>query len=143
VRVFGHDLVLVQLDIVNHAANVRIIEALDGLDAGFTNIEPLFPTNIAYELVDLRLRELVEPNTDELLLERVVDFADVITNQEKLYVFIAALEQVFERLLGVFGHIIDFIQDHKLVAHLKQVFGFYELVDLRPNNVDASLIGRV
>jgi hypothetical protein len=119
VRVFRHDLVLVQLDVVNHAANIRIIEALDCLDAGFANIEPLFPTNVAYELVDLLLRELVEPNTDELLLEGMVDFADIITNQEKLHIFIATLEQVFERLLGVFSHIIDFIQNHKLVPHLE------------------------
>ena len=64
--------------------------------------------------MDLLLRELIEPNTNELLLKWHVDFADIITNEEKLDIGTAALEQVFERLLGVFGHVIHFIQHDKL-----------------------------
>ena len=94
-------------------------------------------------MVDLLLRELIEPNTNELLLEGVVNFADVITNEEKLHVFVATLEQVFECLLCVFCHIIHFIQDDELVPDFKEVLRFHELVDLRTNNVNASLIGGV
>jgi hypothetical protein len=116
---------------------------LDCLDVCITNREPLFQTNVADEMVDLLLRELIEPNTDELLLEGVVNFADVVTNEEKLHVFIAALEQVFERLLRVFCHIIHFIQDNELVSDFKEILRFHELVDLRTNDVNASLIGGV
>ena len=89
------------------------------------------------------MRELVEPNTNELLLKRRVDFADVITNEEKLDIGAATLEQVFEGLLRVFCHVIHFIQHDKLEPDFEQILGSDKLVYLRTYYIDASLIGGV
>jgi hypothetical protein len=53
------------------------------------------------------------------------------------------LQQVFERLLGVFGHVVDLIQHNKLEPEFKQVFGFHKLVNLVADNVDSPLVGCV
>jgi hypothetical protein len=53
------------------------------------------------------------------------------------------LQQVFECLLGVFGHVVDLIQHDKLEADFKQVFGFHKLVNLVADNVDPSFVGCV
>jgi hypothetical protein len=53
------------------------------------------------------------------------------------------LKQIFERLLGVFGHIVDLIKYNKFKADLEQILRFNELINLVANDVDPSLVGRV
>jgi hypothetical protein len=74
-------------------------------------------------------------------LQRKFNLADIVANEEKLHIVPARLEQILERLLGVFGHVIDFIQYHEFVPRFEQVLGFHELVNLVPNDIDASLVG--
>jgi hypothetical protein len=91
--------------------------------------------------VDFWLGQLIETHTDEFVLERQFDFADIITNEAELHIVAAYLQEILERLLGVFGHIIDFIEDDKFVPGFKQILGSDELVDLVANSVDAAFIG--
>jgi len=83
---------------------------------------------------------LIEPHTDEFVLERQFDFADVIADEAELHIIAAHLQEVFERLLGVFRHIIYFIKDDEFVTDFKQVFGSNKLVDLVADSVDAAFV---
>ena len=86
---------------------------------------------------------MIEPNAGELVLERSLDFADVITNQAELDIGRASLQQIFEGVLGVFCHIIHFVQNDEFRSDIKQIAGFDKGVDLIANNVNASLVGRI
>jgi len=91
--------------------------------------------------VDFLLGQLVKAHTDEFVLERQFDFADIIANEAEFHIVAAHLQQILERLLGVFGHIIDFVEDDKFVSGFKQILGSYELVYLIANGVDAAFVG--
>jgi len=91
--------------------------------------------------VNFLLGQLIETHTDEFVLERQFDFADIIANEAELHIVAAHLQEILERLLGVLGHIIDFIEDDKFVPGFKQILGSDELVDLVANSVDAAFIG--
>ena len=55
----------------------------------------------------------------------------------------ACLQKSFQRLLGGFCHIIDFVQYDEFRPHFEYVFGLDELVDLGTNDIDPPLIGSI
>ena len=93
--------------------------------------------------MDFHRGQLIEPHTYEFVLQWQFDFADVITNEAELHIVAAHLQQILERLLGVFRHIIDFVEDNEFVSGFKQILGFDELVDLVADGVDAAFVGRI
>ena len=86
---------------------------------------------------------MIEPHTDEFVLQRQFDFAYVIANETELHIIAAHLQEVFERLLRVFRHIIDFIEDDEFVSDFKQILGSNKLVDLVADSVDPAFVGRI
>ena len=84
---------------------------------------------------------MIEPHTDEFVLQRQFDFADVIADEAELHIVAAYLQQVFERLLCVFCHIIYFIEDDEFIPDFKQILGSNKLVDLVADGVDAAFVG--
>jgi hypothetical protein len=96
--------------------------------------------NGSNELVYFGVRELVESHTNELGLQRFVDFANVVANETEPDIEFACLQQRFERLLRRLGHVVDLVQNHEFHADFKDVFRFHKLVYLGPDDVDAALI---
>jgi len=78
--IFVHVNVLVQLQEVDHAANVRPKHGLDGVDGRVANRHVFLRDNLANELVNVVFGQLVEAHTDEFVLQRRIDLADVIAN---------------------------------------------------------------
>jgi hypothetical protein len=83
---------------------------------------------------------LVESDANKFVLQRQLDFANIVANQKELDIVSTRLQQIFESLLGVFGHVVDLIQDNKFEPSFKEIFGLYKLVNLVANNIDSSLI---
>jgi hypothetical protein len=133
--------ILVQLNEINHASNIGFVQILDIVNGLVGQMDLLFHTHLSDKLANLLFRKLVETHTHKFMLQRKFNLADIVANEEKLHIVPARLEQILERLLGVFGHVIDFIQYHEFVPRFEQVLGFHELVNLVPNDIDASLVG--
>ena len=53
------------------------------------------------------------------------------------------MQEVLERLLRVFGHVVHLVQDDELESLLEKVVGLDELVDLVPDDVDPAFVGSV
>jgi hypothetical protein len=135
--------ILVQLNKINHAPDIRFVQILDGVYVLISQINPLFNAYLSDKLANLLFRKLVETDTHKFMLQRKFNLADIVANQEKLHIVPARLQQILERLLCVFGHIIHLVQNHEFVPGFKQVFGFHKLVNLVANDINASLVGRV
>ena len=133
--------ILVQLNEINHASNIGFVQILDIVNGLVGQMDLLFHTHLSDKLANLLFWELVETNTNKFVLQRKFNLANIIANQEKFNIVPTGLKQILERLLGVFGHVIDFVENHEFVPRFEQVLGFHELVDLVPNNIDASLVG--
>jgi len=116
---------------------------LYGLDIGGSNGHIFQFGNGLYKLRNVVFRELIEPDTHKLVLQRFLDFANVIANETKPHIGTAHLQQGFERLLRVFGHVIHFIQNDEFQPRFKQMVGFDKLIDLVANNVDTPFVGRI
>jgi len=86
---------LVQLQKVYHAANVGLVHGLDGIDGGVGNLNTLLASNIANKMVNVLGRQLVVSNTDEFVLQILVDFTDVVANEAKPDMGRRGLQQVF------------------------------------------------
>jgi len=86
---------------------------------------------------------LVEAQTDEFVLQPLVDFAYVVAYQTKTNCARVVLQEITKGLLGIFGHVVDFVQYDKLHSSLEQRFRVHKKTDLIANNVDSSLVGRI
>ncbi len=72
--------ILIQLNEINHASNVRFVQILNRMYILVTYVEIFLVTNVANKLANFRRRQLVKPNTNKLVLKRQLDFADIIAN---------------------------------------------------------------
>jgi len=99
-----------------------------------------------HELNNVLNRQLVEPEAHEFGLQRFVNAADVVAYQTKPDVVlgvVVAVEQVPQRSLRIFGHVIHLVQDDELGADSKERLRCDEAVDLIANDVYAALVGGV
>jgi hypothetical protein len=76
--------------------------------------------NVCQKLDNVWLRKLIEPKPYELVLESLVDLADVIADQAEAHIARVILQEITERLLGVLRHVIDLIEDNKLHAIVEE-----------------------
>jgi hypothetical protein len=76
----------IQLDKVNHTAYVRIVIGLYGFNLTGRYRNAFRFRYVANKLVYLVFRELIEPHTNEFVLERFVDFANIITYQTEPHI---------------------------------------------------------
>jgi hypothetical protein len=129
-----------RLQKVNHAANIGLIHLSNHVDFILTQINGFFCSNRLDELVYFGIRQLIESHTYEFRLQRLVDFAYVIAYEAKPHVEFARLQQGLESLLRRLGHVIHLVQDDEFRADFKDMFRFYELVDLCPDDVDTALV---
>jgi hypothetical protein len=102
---------LVKLNKVDHATDVGIIDLLDPVDHGIGELETLILRNIADKFIDVVLGQLVETYANELVFQRFVDLADVVTDETEPDVVTGRLEKILESLLGVLGHVVDLVED--------------------------------
>jgi hypothetical protein len=113
---------------------------LDGLEGFIGQAEVLLVTDILDELEDICLGELIEPDTQELILQGLVHLGNIVTYQAKPDIVRRGLEDIFEGLLGVLGHIVHFVQDDKLEPFFKEVLGFGKLMNLVTDNINPPFI---
>jgi len=138
--------VLVGLHVVNHAANVRVELFLNGQYDGVGEVQPFAVADFLDEVNNVLNRQLVEAKADKFGLKRFVNAADVIAYEAKANVVlrvVVAVEQVTQRGLRVFGHVIHFIQDDKFDARSKEGLRGNEAVNLIANDVNAAFVGGV
>ena len=76
---------------IDHASNVRFVQILYDIDGLVGQVETLFFTNVPDEFVDFHRGQLVETHTNEFMLQRQFDFADVIANEAELHIVAAHL----------------------------------------------------
>jgi hypothetical protein len=76
--------------------------------------------NVCQKLDNVGLRQLIKPKPYELVLESLVDLADVIADQAEAHIARVILQEITERLLGVLRHVIDLIEDNKLHAVVEE-----------------------
>jgi hypothetical protein len=61
--------VLIELNEINHAPNIRFVQILNSVDILVANIQILLLANVANKFANLGFRQLVEPDTDKLVLQ--------------------------------------------------------------------------
>jgi hypothetical protein len=69
-----------------------MIHSLDRIDRVLGNQNVLFDRDRLHELIDVIFGELIEPDTDELVLQRLVDLTDIIADEAESYVIQRGLE---------------------------------------------------
>jgi hypothetical protein len=89
--VFVHKDILIQLDEIDHTPDIRFVKTLDRVDVLVADFDGLFRANVADEFADFQFRQLVETDTNKLMLQRQLDFADVIAYQKELDIVAAYL----------------------------------------------------
>jgi hypothetical protein len=60
--------VLIELDEINHASNIRFVQILNSVDTLVTYVEILLLANVPNKFANLGCRELVEPNAYKFVL---------------------------------------------------------------------------
>jgi hypothetical protein len=78
--------VLVQLQEINHATNVRMINGLYRINVFVADFNVLVFGDGLDEMIDVLFRELIETHTDKFILERLVDFTDIIANKTETHI---------------------------------------------------------
>jgi hypothetical protein len=86
--------VLVQLQEINHAANVRMINGLYRINVFVSDFNVLVFGDGLDEMVDVLFRELIETHTDKFILERLVDFTDIVAYQAKSDICSSCLQEI-------------------------------------------------
>jgi hypothetical protein len=114
--------ILVRLHEIHHAAYVRFIQLLDAVERMVRHVQILRDGNVSQKFDNVGLRQLIKPEPYELVLESLVDLADVIADQAKSDIARVILQEVTQRLLGILRHVIHFIEDNKLHAVVEEGF---------------------
>ena len=112
--------ILVRLHEIHHAAYVRFIQFPNTVQRVGRHVQIFTYGNVCQKFDNVWLRQLIEPKPYELVLEPLVDLADVITDQTKPDIARVILQEVSQCLLGVLRHVIHFIEDNKLHACVEE-----------------------
>ena len=88
---------------------------------------------------------MVEAHAHEFGLQRLVNSADVVAYQAKPHVVlrvgvVVAVQQMPQRHLRVFGHVIHFIQYYEFGAGTEERFGRDKAVNLNADDVNSALV---
>jgi len=131
---------VIGLNEINHTANIGMIHRLYFFNHRIARFNVFMDGNGFDEFEYFLFRQLIETNANEFILEGFINLADIIANQTKPNIGYGGLQQIFQGLLCVFGHIIHLIQHHEFDAIVKNVFRGDELKDLIAYDVNTTLI---
>jgi hypothetical protein len=102
---------------------------------------PLRRRQIPNKRKNILSRQLVKSNTNELVLQRRIYLAYIITNQAEAHTLCRRRKQQFlQRLLRILRHIIHLVQNDEFHADIKEVLSPHELVNLVAYNIDTALV---
>ena len=135
--------VLVQLQEIDHTANVRSKDHLNRINGGAADGHIFVGGDFPDELVNVVFGQLIESHTDELVLQSSVNLANIVANQTEAYIHRGGLQEIFERMLGIARHVIDFVENDKLETLVKEVERPDKRMNLIADNVNAAFVGSV
>lgn len=137
---FVYVVVLHNLNVINHTSNVVVKIFLQMHQLRANQMNRFVFANVQQMLDNHVFGQLIEPKFNEFVLQSFFNAIDVIANQAKTHIGRENLQQIAQGLLGIFGHIVDFVQNNKFHSCAKHGIGGDKTMNLVSYGVNASFV---